>query len=257
MLLILPPGIPTIYYHNINFWVNVISIVSFFIAAIILSVKRKNQLDVSRKIKQGYAAFMAFYALARIFYIVAVWFPNESWNPNSFAFFSVIGYLFAAIGLTSIIFVVEKYLISQTHRLVTILAIVMSCIYALTVFVMYVSGYLYVLSQPWLGVFTFLSTYLGQSLALTLSDASEPLLVGIIVILYIYLAIKGTATLRRNAILIIVAIALIVTGDLIDSDSIVAMVAPLITNLTYLDLYYAVAPSILIIGVIIFVKGTY
>jgi membrane-associated HD superfamily phosphohydrolase len=257
MLLILPPGTPTIYYHGINFWVEVVSIATFFIGAIILSVKRKNQEDISKKIKTGYAAFMVFYALARILFIIAVWFPSESWSQNSFDFFSTIGDLFITIGLTSIIFVIEKYLILQTHRLATILGIVMSCLFALTVFVIFVSGYPTVLSQPWLDIFTFLSAYLGHSLALALTYASAAVLVGIILVMYIYLAIKGTATLRRNAILIIVAVLLILAGDLIDSDSIVAMVAPLITNLIYLDLYYCLAPAILIIGVIIFVKVTY
>jgi len=245
-------------------------IIAFYVAGIFLLVKKKDELETHRKIKVGYALFMWFFALTRIFFIIAIWFPSETWangmahgSPTfrgSYDFFVIFGYIFAAIGMTSIIYVVEKYLITRLHRVFTIIGCIMICIYGLTIVAMtQTAAALSILPHPWLEI----AEYLGQQFALLLSDILSPVLIAVIVILYLYLAVKGTATLRRNAILIIVAIALMGVGSAIDGESLVIKAAtwfPLEAGYTVgslLDIYYALTPAIMIVGLLIFVKVTY
>jgi len=255
MQLVLPDKLLpiTIYYHDINFWVEVISIIVFFIGGCVLLKRKPNELDTHKHIKIGYAMFAWFFALCRIFFILGVWFPGSSssttilgitFPPNFdlYEFFTVIGYVWSAIGMSSVIFVLEKYLITKTHRFFTILAILLDCIYSLTVVLMGMQ----------------IQSFFGRDFALLLSDVMSPVLTAVILILYIYLAVKGTATLRRNAILIIIAIGFIGIATILDGESMVANAAtwfPL--NSLTLDIYYACAPGVMTIGIIIFVKVTY
>ena len=269
MILILPNGTPDIYYHGFNFWIEIACIVMFYIAGFILLSKKKDELETHKKIKIGYALFAWFFALCRIFFIVAVWFPSESWAngmahgtpPPSFRgsydFFVIFGYIFAAIGLTSIIYVVEKYLISKLHKLFTTIGCILIGIYGLTIIALtQTAAALSILPHPWLEI----AEYLGQQFALLLSTYTSPVLIAVVVILYIYLAIKGTATLRRNAILILVAMALMAMGSIIDGEKLVINAATIFSDnaiFSPLDLYYAIPPAVMLAGILIFVKVTY
>ncbi|NMC05877.1 MAG: hypothetical protein GYA24_11730 [Candidatus Lokiarchaeota archaeon] len=235
MLLELPPGTPAIYYHEINFIVEVISIITFFVVAGILFVRKEGELDIARRIKIGYAFFTIFYAMCRIFFIVAVWYPDETWSTDSYDFFVVIGYFFACVGLTAMILVIEKYLITKTRHVFTIIGIVMCVVYFLSI----------------LGILT-------QHVALLLSYVSSPLLTVVMVALYLYLAVKGAAELRRKAIAILVAIALIGVSAIVDGESMVINAGALLSGQDLiLDLYYSIPPVILMIGILIFLKNTY
>jgi hypothetical protein len=235
MILELPPGTPGIYYHEINFIVELVSIISFFVVAVILGIKKEGEIDVARRIKAGYAFFAVFYAMCRIFFIVAVWYPNETWNSNSYDFFVVCGYFFASLGLSSMILVVEKYLITKTHHIFTIIGLIMSVLYFLAI----------------LG-------FLSQDFALDLSYASSPVLTAVIVFLYLYLAVKGAAELRRKALAILFAIALIGISAILDGESMIINAGVMLGSDTLiLDLYYSVPPAILMIGILVFLRNTY
>jgi hypothetical protein len=80
----------------------------------------------------------------------------------------------------------------------------------------------------------------------------------VIVFLYLYLAVKGTAELRRKALAILLSIALIGVSAIIDGESIVInMGAVLSSDELLLDLYYSIPPAILMIGILVFLKNTY
>ncbi|MHA1682680.1 MAG: hypothetical protein ACTSUE_17205 [Promethearchaeota archaeon] len=232
----LPPGTPDIYYHGINFIFEVISILLFIIIGLFLMIKKKeDDTDLHRKIKTGYGMFALFYSLCRIFFIIAVWFPDESWSANSYDYFVVVGYLFATLGLTSIIIVVERYLVRKTRYIFTILGLIMVVIYGISV----------------LGM-------IPQDMALLLSFISSPVLIGVLVILYLTVAIRGTASIRRTALLMLTTIFMMGVAAIIDGESLVIAAPSWFDNdLFLLELFYSVAPTILIIGIIAFCKVTY
>jgi hypothetical protein len=235
MLLLLPPGTPPIYYHDINFIVELISIIALFVVGPVLFVKKRDEIVSARRVKMGYGFFTMFYALCRIFFIVAVWYPDEPWSPNSYDFFVVIGYFFASLGFTLLILVIERYLIQRTKHVFSIIGFSMAILYFLAI----------------LGI-------LDQDFALLLSYVSSPVLTAVIVFLYLYLAIKGTAELRRKAIVIIVAIALIGISSIIDGETLIINAATMFgSNTLLLDVYYSIPPLILMVGFAVFVKGTY
>ncbi|MBN2153318.1 MAG: hypothetical protein JW839_17830 [Candidatus Lokiarchaeota archaeon] len=228
-------GTPDIYYHEINFIVELVSIITFFVVAGILFIHKEGEVETARKIKRGYAFFAIFYVLCRIFFIVAVWFHSEPWSANSYDFFVVVGYLFACLGLTSMILVVEKYLITKTHHVFTIIGAVMSVLYFLAI----------------IGILT-------QDLVLYLSYVSSPLLTVVIVFLYLYLAVKGAAELRRKALAILLAIAFIGVASIIDGESLIINIGVMLeSEPLILDLVYSIAPAFLIIGILVFLKNTY
>nr|MDO8108929.1 hypothetical protein [Candidatus Sigynarchaeota archaeon] len=237
MLLELPLGTPPIYYNGINLFWEIASIVFFFFSMIILLKKKEEELETARKIKMGYAFFMFFYSFCRIFFIVAVKYPDEAWNANSYDFFVVCGYFFSSLAFMCIIIVIEKYLITKTHHLFSILACAMVVLYSLCL----------------LGIFGIDS----QDLALTLSYVSSPVLTAVIVIMYIYLAVKGTADLRKKALLILFGIALIGIGAIIDGEKIVINAVGWFSSIIQLDMFYSIAPMIMIVGVLIFLKFSY
>jgi hypothetical protein len=239
MILELPylPGVgptPPVYYHNLNYIVEIMSIIAFFVVAVILFIPKKGDIPTAKRIKIGYGLFTVFYAMCRIFFIVAVWYPDETWSANSYDFFVVIGYFFACIGLTSMIFVVERYLITKTRHVFTILGVVMSVLYFLAI----------------IGI-------LQQDFVLYLSYISSPLLTVVMVILYLYLAVKGASELRRKALMILLSIALIGVAAIVDGETMIINAGTVIHPEGLLDVYYCLAPFILMIGIIIFVKNTY
>ncbi len=235
MILLLPIGTPDIYYHELNFIVELVSIITFFVVAGILFIQKEGEIETARKIKRGYAFFAIFYALCRVFFIVAVWFHSEPWSENSYDFFVVIGYFFACIGLTSMILVVERYLITKTHHLFTILGLIMSVLYFLAII-----------------------SVLSQDLVLYLSYVSSPLLTVVIVFLYVYLAAKGAAELRKKALAILLSIAFIGIASIIDGESMIINIGAMLeSEQLILDLVYCIAPAFLIIGILLFLKNTY
>lgn len=254
MILAVPEGTPPIYYNNINLFIGIVSIVIFFVIAAILFVKKKDEVETARRIKIGYGLFAIFYALCRVFFIIAVWFPDEPWNPNSYDFFVVIGYLFASVGLTSLIFVLEKYLITKTKRVFSVIGIVVSVLLAITIV-----GQLLQLQVPVpLIVDGEPLNLLGQQTALYISVVASPLLIAVIAILYMYLAAKSTADLRKKAVLILVAIALIGIASIFDSETVVVSMPGLLGgNLILLDLFYSIPPAMMIAGILLFLKNTY
>nr|MDO8088564.1 hypothetical protein [Candidatus Sigynarchaeum springense] len=307
---------PGVYYHELNFIIELVSIITFFVVAGILFIKKEGEIETARKIKVGYALFAIFYALCRIFFIVAVWFHSEPWIPsdrsdpsnlmifgylsnsvpinsfvvtgyfiscvglifmaivvekyssskarhvftivaillivyvigwfpdsnpdpadavrNSYDFFVVMGYFFASFGLTCMILALESFLITRTHHIFSIFGLVMTLLNFLAV----------------LGI-------LSQDMALYLSYLSSPALTAMIAILYIYLAAKGTAELRKKAILILVAILFIGVASIIDGESLIISAGQWFSDDFILDLYYSIAPGLMIVGIFLFLKNTY
>ncbi len=242
MIFHLPPGTPPVYYHDTNFIIELISILAFFVVAGILLVRKEGEIASTRGIKTGYSFFAIFYAMCRVFFIVAVWFPNETWNTDSYDFFVVIGYFFACIGLTSMILVLEKYLITKTHHVFTILGAAMSVLYFLTI----------------LGTYLPILGFLNQDFALDLSYVSSPVLTVLIVFLYLFLAVKGAAELRKKALSILLAIALVGVAAIVDGEKLVINAGVMFGwDNPWLDVYYSIPPLILMIGILLFLKNTY
>ncbi|MHA1791098.1 MAG: hypothetical protein ACTSVI_00550 [Promethearchaeota archaeon] len=227
----LPEGIPAIYYHGINLYINIFGILLFIVFGLLLIFRHpENSTDIQNRINLGYGLFSIFYAGCRIFFIIGVWYPNESWSSNSYDSFTVVGYFFAAVGMTSIIFVVEKYFIPKTKHLFSVLGIIISVIFAL-------------------GIMMIVPRYF----ALYLSYISSPFLLAVLIILYLYLAVKGTASIRKNAITIIVAILLMGLAAVIDGEFVIKAAVDWFNNdIVLLEIFYSIPNVMLIIGITLF-----
>ncbi|MEX2682803.1 MAG: hypothetical protein Q6373_014530 [Candidatus Sigynarchaeota archaeon] len=307
---------PGIYYHELNFIVELVSIITFFVVAGILFIRKENEIESARKIKVGYALFAIFYALCRIFFIVAVWFHSELWiasdrsDPSNLMIFGYIangvpinsfvvaGYVISCIGLVFMAIVVEKYSSSKARHVFTIVAILLivyvigwypdpnpdfpelvrdsynffvvmgyffAC-FGLTCMILALESYLITRTHHIISIFGLVMTLLNflavlgllsQNMALLLSYLSSPALTAMIAILYVYLAAKGTAELRRKAIMILIAILFIGVASIIDGESLIISASTWFSNDFFLDLYYCVAPALLIIGIFLFLKNTY
>lgn len=234
-MLALPADTPPIYYHGINFWMHAMAIIVFLTFGLALLLKRKSDSEILRNIKRGYGLFLTFYAATRIFFILATWFHSEPWHPNSYDFFVVWGYFSTAVGFSIIIFVIEKYLITKTRFLFTVLGVVLVALYLLSI----------------LGVFT-------QAVALELSWYSSPILIAVVLLLYMSLAIRSTGKLRRNAIIIIVGIFLLAAMAVLDGEGIITSAPAWFDgNELLLEIFYSIPPVIGIAGAAIFFKVTY
>ncbi|MHA1370574.1 MAG: hypothetical protein ACTSRA_12785 [Promethearchaeota archaeon] len=247
----IPPGTPDIYYHRINLVVSLFMFFIFLIIGILLIFKKKSdEAEYFTKVKRGYGIFAILFSLCRLFFIIAVYYPNECklfWIfpisiPDCYNLYVLVGYAFADFGLFSILVVIEKHLIPKTKFIFSILALIFIILSMLAI----------------LGI-VFSSTPLGffqQDLILSISFIVNPVLVGVLIIIYIYLALKGTKIIRKNSIMILIAIILIGLGTIIDGESMVIQAGIWFAdNLMALDIFYCLGPSIIIIGIIIFYKS--
>ncbi len=211
-----------------------ISVAILLLFGIILMVGKKDDVEIHHKLNLGYGFFLILFAGCRLAFIMAVWYPDEPWSPDSYSFIVIIGYLLTTLGLTSIINVIESYLLRKTKHAFTVLGALLSVLYFLGV----------------LGIIT-------QNLALTISWFSSPVLIAVVVILYLYLAVKSTAEIRKKSALILVAIFLLAIGTVIDGESIITSAPEWFTyDTTLLEVFYSIAPTVIIVGVIVFFKVT-
>nr|MDO8117175.1 hypothetical protein [Candidatus Sigynarchaeota archaeon] len=131
MLLTLPDGTPEMYYFGMNGLLGFISIAILLLFGVILMVGKKEDVEIHHKLNLGYGIFLIFFAGCRLAFIMAVWYPNEPWSLDSYSFIVIIGYLSTTLGLTSIISVLETYLIRNTKHMFTILGAILSFLYGL------------------------------------------------------------------------------------------------------------------------------
>ncbi len=227
MLLELPPGTPAIYwgFTSVNLYVNLFCVVLFIIFGLLLIVSRKNDdAEIFKKIKRGYGLFAVCYAMCRLFFIFGVWFSDL------YELYTMMAYIWVAVGIECIIVVIENYMVTKTKHVFTVFGLI-------------------VIALLFIGVLGIIA----QDVARTISTLGSPVMLVLLAILYIYIAVTGTASVRRKAILMIVAMVLIGGGAILDSEDLVVEAATWFGgDILMLEIFYSITPIILMIGIIIF-----
>jgi len=224
MRLSLPDGIPAIYYHGINAFVHLTAIALMIVLAIVFLIKRNDVVRYTRRMRQADAGFMVGYSATKFLFLCAVCFPDF------YDIFTEITYVTATAGIMMMIAIIEHYLIKKSRNVFTIISI----------------GVLVVQSAGVIGIFPRL-------IARMFTNAAVPVMIALIIIMYFLLVFTTAGKIRRNALLDIVAIALIGIGTLLDGEDFVIGAGNIyVSNMNALDLYYAISPGLVIGGIILF-----
>lgn len=162
----------------------------------------------------SYSLFCVFFGLTRLVYILAVY------STNSYDYFVLWGYIFSILSVILYLYVLETQAVTFTHKVFTIIMIVCFSITLIALF-----------------------GYLTRDLAVIFMWALAPFGVAVIMVLYIYIAVKTTSKVRTKAILILIGISLIFSSHLMDSEL-------FITSFPFVPLY--IPPIFLIVGLLIF-----
>ncbi|MBN2152737.1 MAG: hypothetical protein JW839_14895 [Candidatus Lokiarchaeota archaeon] len=225
MLIQVPDGTPSIYWRSWNLVPNVVSIIVYIVIGLLLFKKKENEVDIYHKVKVGYGIFSIFYAMCRVFFILAIWFGVY------YQLLTEIGYLWTTLGLEAILIVIENNLVKGTRHFFTIVGVIFIAIL--------IAGILQLFPQD---------------LARDLTGYVSPVLIALIVILYLYIAIKGAKDIRRNALLVILAVALIAVGAILDGEKLVISAGTWFPEQLMLEVFYSIPPAFLITGILVFYR---
>lgn len=221
MLLDLPEVFQDIgYYEGLSLILWIISISLLFAGGIIFLWKvTKSRLKTAKMIYLGYAIFGICFAITRIWFIIAV--IEADACTDCYDLYTSLGYIFGIIGILFWLAVVETYMIPQTKRVFTIITIGAFIIVLITLF------------SP-----------TSRYFALTMIYILLPFSVGAIILLYIYIIIKSTGSVRKRAIWLFVGLVFIAIGYMMDSEAFVGAVPgfPL-----------EISPLLMIIGTLTFI----
>ena len=220
-----PDGTPWIYWHSYNLIPNIVSIIVYIVIGLLLFRRKEGEVDIYHKVKIGYGVFSIFYAMCRVFFILAIWIGDY------YQILTEIGYLWTTLGLEVILIVIENNLVKGTRHFFTVVGAIFT--------VILIAG--------------ILNLY-EQELARDLTGYVSPVLIALIVILYLYIAIKGAKDIRKNALLVILAVAFIAVGALLDGEKMVINARTWFLDDLMLELFYSIPPVFLITGILVFYK---
>jgi hypothetical protein len=212
------PDYPSGYYAGISLILWFVAAGLMFLSAIILIIKSTKIEERSPKLVYlAYGMFYIFFGLTRIVYIIAVY------NPDSYDFFTTLGYITQALALISILYVLETHIVKSTKKIFLIITIIAFFISVIAL----------------VGV-------ISREFALTMLFILLPFSSGVILILYIYVIIKSTGTLRKSAIGLFFGSLMMYAAQIMDSEMFIGLAYPII------PLILEITAVIMIFGVIIF-----
>jgi hypothetical protein len=212
------PDYPSGYYAGISLILWFVATGLMFLGTIILIIKAiKIEGRSPKLVNLAYGLFYVFFGLTRIFYIVAVY------NPDSYDFFTTIGYITQVLSLISILYVLETHVVKSTKKIFLIITIIAFFISLIAL----------------IGV-------VSRDFALTMLFILLPFSGGIILIMYLYVIIKLAGALRKNAIGLFIGSLMMYTAQIMDSEMFIGLTFPIIPSIL------EITAVIMIFGVIIF-----
>ena len=221
----------TPYYVGIPLILWIICMGLFFFGFILFLIEaKKSELKSQKMINKAYGIFLLCMGLTRIFFILGVYFYLPTLCDDCYDFYTTLGYISAIAGVAFWLYVAETHLIHKTKKLFTILSIILLALSLIVLF-----GIIF----PDLAI-------IDRDLSLELQTYLMPVAVGILGILYIYLVIKTTGTVRKKIFWVIVGLLMIAAAQILDGEG-------FITSLPNFPL--EIAPLIMITGLILFISS--
>lgn len=213
MLLELPPVFQNIgYYEGISLVLWIIGICLLFVSSFLFLLKA-----MKIELKDPKIGFIAYCLFTGVFACARLIFTIGNITPESYDFYTSIGYILSPLSLVPLLYVVETQIVTSTKKIFLIITCI-GIIIALISLIFPDSRYF----------------------ALTMLSIMMPFSSLSIIVLYLYVITKTSGRVRQKAILILLGLALIGISHVMDSEYLVR----------YLPL--ELAPICLISGVIIF-----
>ncbi|NVM30944.1 MAG: hypothetical protein HWN65_19035 [Candidatus Helarchaeota archaeon] len=214
---------------NVRVIFNICLIVSLIIFALYLFIKRRREDPGSRTptIFLGYAVFLICYSITRIFFVFSD-FEVYTWSTTTTELNTIyvgLAYSFGILGAICLFIIIERYLVHTKYGF-TILGIV-------------------VLIMSLLSTFSIIVTEVPQ----TIITIVFPLFFAIIVLLYVYVAIKAMGEPRRRALGIVLGLLVMMLGFLLGSSLIGNLLDPIGG---FYEIRILIEPFVIIIGSAIF-----
>ena len=203
------------YYSGLSLILWISSVILLFLTfALFLIKSSKVEMKSQKMLYIGYGTFGLFFGISRIFFILGFF------NPESYDFFTTLGYITGSIGIIIWLYILETFMIKQTKRIFLIMSLISFGISLIA-----------------------LVGLTDQYVALNLIYITLPISLGAILILYIYLIIKTTGTIRKKASWLLIGLLLIMIGYTMDTEY-------FLSNFQGIPL--EISPSIMIAGILLF-----
>jgi hypothetical protein len=199
-ILQIPSAYPAAYYKSWDFPLWLIIIALGFISTILFYARSKKTESLQqRSLFVGMSALFFFLALAHISFLGAVW-----WVATlSYDLVVGFGYIFELIGITFLLYKVEKEIVKQTHFVMTIFS---ACGVAISILAEF--GVAFSVS----GEITFMT--ISRLLSSIISSCDTIL----IIIIFLYLIRGSVGAVRMQAIITFIGILAMLIGYLLDSE---------------------------------------
>lgn len=183
-------------------WIAIICIMYLF-AIILLTRVGRAKLPVTKWVLRAFSWFLAIYGITNITIILSVWSPT----PDDFNFWQGIANFSGLVSLILGVAVLEKYLVPKTHHILSIFGVIIIVI-------------------DFIILAFFPTQYL---LSLRIAQVGAPILLVTIIGLYFVLIKQTTGTIRRQAIITILGIALCGIAAIFNGEDLLRIGIPLWT----------------------------
>jgi len=173
----------------------------------------------------GWGFFFIFFALLRVFFMLGIYMGEPTLTIEEYDLYTNLGYIAGIIGLIFVLAVLEKYMVPQTKKVITIITVVafVICLVALII-----PG--------------------GRDIALDVVYILMPITIGFIAIIYVYLIFKTTGMLRKKCEWIFISLLILTIGHLMDSQS-------FISSFPFIPLF--ISPVVMTLGLIVFLISNF
>lgn len=180
-----------------TFWI--IVIIYLGIIGILLIIRSlKAEVESLKETQRAYAIFLYMYAMGRIFFIFSDYERDVRGDTALYFQFVIIAYICIIIGLLIVIYVLESHVITKTkHKISYIILILLGVNIVLLFFPNLIA----------------IVRYVNYGLLYT-----EGILV---LLIYLYLIINTSGSLRTKSILIFIALICMIVGSILDSDALI------------------------------------
>lgn len=178
----------------------IIVMIYLVIIATLLIIKLLKLEEKSQKaMHRAYGLFLYLYPVARLFFIFSDYERDANAETLLYYRFVAIAYIFLIIGFLNIIFLAEKYIIKRSKYIITSS---IPIVLAINVFIIFNPNLM-----PIVRYINYALLYFE---------------VGLLLIIYLYLAIKTSGKLRTESLLIVSALLIMVIASILDSDALIS-----------------------------------
>ncbi len=205
------------YYRSFHLVTWIIAIGMMYIVGIVIwsRSKKSGVITSQARFLQSFALLFFLMGITRVLFVFGYFYDSY------FEILKTIAYAFAALSLLPIIITIEKWSLPQTHKIFSIIALVLCVV-----------GFYFVFEPT------------QSEISRTIQQVTIPVLFVVFVILYVWVIKLSTGAVRTKAILALIGAFIFGLGVILDSEQLVLSI-PAIMYLSPLLLVF----SMIILGI--------